>query len=75
MADNLTVHCVVQEHNYVQVALYDIQNRISDVLYSGEVHPGIFENTFEIKRKYLPGIYLLKTTMGDKAWVKKVVVQ
>ena len=75
VADNLTVHCVVQEHNYVQVALYDIQNRISDVLYSGEVHPGIFENTFEIKRKYLPGIYLLKTTMGDKAWVKKVVVQ
>jgi len=75
VADQLNVKYFTNESSSVEIKLFDIQGKISDVLLSSDNKKGLHVETFEIAGKYPAGIYFVKITVGEKSNLEKVIIQ
>jgi hypothetical protein len=73
-SDNVSVEYAVEQPSHVEVALIDSRTAIVSVLLSEEKFTGDFHHDFSLKGNYTPGIYFLKTTIGDKASLQKLII-
>lgn len=72
--DNFTIKISNTEFNNIQACLYDIHgNKIKEII-DDKFNSGIFTINVKIDNNIKSGIYFLKTIVGNKSLVNKVII-
>jgi len=74
IVDHMNVKLDIQGSNSIEIQLFNLQGKlISNLLSKTEIY-GIFSQSFDFSKQIAPGIYIVKITIGEINFYKKVVV-
>jgi hypothetical protein len=74
VSDYLTAEYYVEQPSRMEIMLVDSRGANASLLFSDENFAGDFQKVFELKGKYSAGVYFLKTVVGEKASVQRLVI-
>lgn len=73
--ENTTIKFNLIEKQKVELKIYNVMGQEAAFIFSKELNSGEYEYPITNKNKMVPGVYLVKLTVGDQNFTRKIIVQ